>query len=87
LAPALHSIFFHDGGRAGHYLQKVFQRAYEQIASVNAIARAKADDLSSRRYVLAPQVEILSRELAEVKARSATAEPLSALPKTTPPAP
>ena len=51
MAPVLHSIFSHDGGRAGHYLQKIFQRAHEQIAGVNAIARAKANDLSSRRYV------------------------------------
>jgi hypothetical protein len=33
------------------------------------------------------QVEILSRELAEAKARSATAEPSSDSPETTPPTP
>jgi hypothetical protein len=52
-------------------VRKTFQRAYEQIASVNAIARAKANDFSSCSHVLVPQVEILSSELAKVKARSA----------------
>jgi hypothetical protein len=68
-------------------VRKTFQRAYEQIASVNAIARAKANDFSSCSHVLVPQVEILSSELAKVKARSATAEPLSDSPETTPPTP
>jgi primosomal protein N'' len=57
----------------------------------------RTDDLVATRHLLierterleqmVAQVEILSRELAEAKARSVTAEPTSDLPETMPPTP
>ena len=57
----------------------------------------RTDDLVATRHLLiertarleqmVTQVEILSNELAEVKARSATAGPSSDSPETTPPTP
>jgi SAM-dependent methyltransferase len=69
----------------------------DDLVATRQIVVERTDDLVATRHLLierterlekmVAQVEILSRELAEAKARAATAEPTSDSPETTPPTP
>jgi len=69
----------------------------DDLVATRQIVIERNDDLVATRHLLierterlekmAAQVEILSRELTDAKARSATAEPSSDSPETTPPTP